>query len=284
MGWHGISGAVISGWLVLEIRPLPDVRLNCDNHVKLTDAEANLVFSIMRDLSGEFEHSEVRRRVGRKMLELLNADYFASYVWDDETRRFVSCVQINMTESNLRRYQTYYQFHDPITPTLQKRRRATLVSDVMRHDRLVRTEFFNDFLKQDGLCFGLNYFAFDRGHNIGDLRIWRGADREDFTPRDARIVDAVGPSLVNALIRARNMSARMASLRFSQIAQDLGLTVREAEVADLLVTGLDDKEICRKLGVSKPTLRSHISAVFRKSGLNRRTQMAEFLASKNHHL
>ena len=81
----------------------------------------------------------------------------------DETRRFVSCVQINMTESNLRRYEAYYQFHDPITPTLQKRRRATLVSEVMQHDRLVRTEFFNDFLKQDGLCFGLNYFAFDRG-------------------------------------------------------------------------------------------------------------------------
>ncbi len=238
----------------------------------------------MRDLSGEFEHSEVRRRVGRKLLELLNADYFASYVWDDEAQRFVSCVQINMTESNLNRYQSYYQFHDPITPTLQRRRRATLVSEVMRHDRLVRTEFFNDFLKQDGLCFGLNYFAFDRGDNIGDLRIWRGAGREDFTPRDARIVDAVGPSLVNALIRARNTSGQMASLRFSQIARDLGLTAREAEVADLVVTGLDDREICRKLGVSKPTLRSHISAVFRKFGLNRRSQMAEFLARKNHHL
>jgi len=252
--------------------------------VNLTDEEADLIFSIMQDLSGEFDHSEVRRRVGQRMLDLLKADYFASYVWDDDTQRFVSCVQINMTDDNLRRYESYFQFHDPITPTLQKRKTATPVSEVMRHDRLVKTEFFNDFLKQDGLCYGMNYFAYDRGDNIGDLRIWRGANREDFTSRDAQIVDAVGPSLVNALIRARSAVAQLPSLRFAQIADDLGFTVREAEVADLLVTGLTDDEICVKLGFSKPTLRSHIASIFRKSGLNRRTQLAQFLAEKNHHL
>ena len=251
--------------------------------MNLTDKEANLIFSIMRDLSGEFDQSEVRRRVGQKMLELLKADYFASYVWDDETQKFVSCVQINMTDDNLRTYESYFQFHDPITPTLQRRKKATPVSEVMRHDRLVKTEFFNDFLKQDGLCYGMNYFAFDRGDNIGDLRIWRGANREDFSPRDALIVDAIGPSLVNALIRARTKEQKMPSLRFAQIAGDLGFSVREAEVSDLLVTGLTDDEICIKLGFSKPTLRSHIASIFKKSGLNRRTQLAQFLAEKNHH-
>ncbi|MFT7593373.1 MAG: DNA-binding CsgD family transcriptional regulator [Paracoccaceae bacterium] len=252
--------------------------------VNLTDEESELIFSIMRDLSGEFDHSEVRQRVGQKLLELLQADHFASYVWDDAAQEFVSCVQINMTDDNLRRYESYFQFHDPITHTLQKRRKATPVSEVMRHDRLVRTEFFNDFLKQDGLCYGMNFFAYDRGDNIGDLRIWRGADREDFTPRDAQIVDAIGPSLVNALIRGRSISGRSPSLRFAQIAGDVGFTVREAEVADLLVTGLADDEICGKLGFSKPTLRTHIAAIFRKSGLNRRSQLAQFLAGKNHHL
>lgn len=249
----------------------------------LTDKEASIVFSIMRDLSGDFEHSEVRRRVGQKMLELLKADYFASYVWDDTTGEFVSCVQINMTAGNLHRYDTYFQFRDPITPTLQRRRKATLVSEVMRHDRLTKTEFFNDFLKRDGLCFGLNFFAYDRGDNIGDLRIWRAASREDFTHRDTRIVDAVGPSFVNALIRARNVPTKIPPLRFTRIAGDLGFTAREAEVADLLVIGLNDREICGKLGISKPTLRSHIAAIFRKSGLSRRTQLARFLTEKNHH-
>ena len=208
-----------------------------EKFVNLTDQEANLVFSIMRDLSGDFDHTEVRQRVGKTLLELLNADYFASYVWDEEQKKFVSCVQLNMNRENLKVYEDYYQFHDPITPTLQRRKRATPVSEVMSHDKLVRTEFFNDFLKKDGLCFGLNYFAYDRGANIGDVRIWRGSQKEDFTDRDAKIVDAIGPSFVNALIRAQNVDELAPTLRFSQIKDDFQFTSRQAEIADLLVLG-----------------------------------------------
>ena len=252
--------------------------------MNLTERETSLIFSIMQDLSGDFADTEVRRRVGKTLLDLLQADFFASYVWDETAEQFVSCVQINMSDDNLKKYDSYFQFHDPITPTLQRRRKATPVSQIMRPDRLARTEFFNDFLKHDGLCYGINYFAYDRGDNIGDLRIWRGQGREDFTPRDARIVDAIGPSFVNALIRARHLDDRRPTLRFRQIRDAIGFTLREAEVADLLVTGLSDDEVCAKLGVSKPTLRSHVTAIFRKSGLNRRSQLAQFLAGKNHHL
>jgi DNA-binding CsgD family transcriptional regulator len=252
--------------------------------MNLTDREATIVFSIMNDLSGEFEYSEVRQRVGKALLTLLDAEYFASFVWDEASNRFVSCVQINMTDENLSRYETYYQFRDPITSVLQRRKTATPVSAIMRHDRLVRTEFFNDFLKQDGLCYGLNFFAYDRGDNIGDLRIWRGANREDFTPRDAQIVNAIGPSLVNALIRARGLTSAPSGRRFSQIRDRFGFTIREAQVADLLVVGLSDQEVCDKIAISKPTLRTHISSIFAKSGLNRRSQLATLLGEKIHHL
>ncbi len=222
--------------------------------------------------------------MGRKPLDRLKADYLASYVWDDAGGQFVSCVQIDMTDDNLRRYERYFQFHDPITPTLQKRRKATLFSRVMRHERLVRIEFRNDFLKQDGLCYGMNFFAYERGENIGDLRIWRSASREDFTRREARIVDTIGRRLVNAMIRARGRTGRAPAFRFAQTADSFGFTAREAEVADQIAMGLADGEICARLGFSKPTLRSHIAAIFRKSGLNRRAQLAPFLAEKNHHL
>lgn len=251
--------------------------------MNLSEHETKLVFSIMRDLSGDFDHVEVRQRVGTRLLELLRADYFASYVWDEESSKFVSGVQLNMSLGNLERYENYFQFHDPITPTLQRRRKATPVSEIMRHDKLVRTEFFNDFLKRDGLCYGLNYFAYDRGSNIGDVRIWRDEKGEDFSERDAFIVDAVGPSFVNALIRAQKVDGASRALRFCEIKESLSFTTREAEIADMLVIGLADDEVCEKLVISKPTLRTHISAIFRKSGLNRRTQLAQYLNDKNHH-
>ena len=243
----------------------------------LSERESKLIFSMMQDLSGDFDHSEVRQRVGQSLLELLDADYFASYVWDEDTNTFANGVQINMSDDTLALYDEYYQFRDPITPTLQRRRKATAVSDVMRHDRLVKTEFYNDFLKRDGLCYGINYYAYDRGSNIGDVRIWRGDRKEDFSERDAQIVDAIGPSFVNALIRAKKFDARAPALRFSAIGGHVQLTARECEIADLLVVGASDDEICAKLMISKSTLRTHITAIFRKTGLSRRTQLAQFL-------
>jgi DNA-binding CsgD family transcriptional regulator len=246
--------------------------------MNLTHRESNLVFGIMRELSGEFSHEEVRKRVGRWLLELLDADYFASYVWDEGQERFIAGVDINMTPDNLTRYEAYYQFHDPITRTLQRRRNATPVSAIMAHDRLRRTEFFNDFLYRDGLYFGMNYFAWDRGENIGDLRIWRAQGKEDFSQRDAMLVDAIGPSLVNALVRANRLAGGAGAVRFAQRADTWGLTQREAEVADMLVTGLSDDDICTSLTISKPTLRTHVGSVFRKTGAQRRSQLAHILS------
>ena len=249
--------------------------------MQLTQSEANLIFLIMRDLSGDFDHFEVRQRVGESLLELLNADYFASYVWNESENRFACGVNINMSTDNLARYEAHFQFHDPITPTLQRRRKATPVSQVMRHDRLVKTEFFNDFLKKDGLCYGINYFAWDRGTNIGDIRVWRASRKEDFTQRDAIIVDKIGPSFVNALVRARKYDTQRPALRFSQIGDKIHLTMREIEIADLIVFGASDEGICARLLISKPTLRSHITSIFKKTGLNRRTQFARFLVENS---
>ena len=243
----------------------------------LKDRESNLIFSIMKDLSGDFDHFEVRQRVGQSLLELLNADHFASYVWDDSANRFESGIQINMTDANIARYDAYYQFKDPITPKLQRRKKATPVSDIMSHDRLIKTEFYNDFLKQDGLCYGMNFFAYDRSSNIGDMRVWRADNKEDFSKRDAEIVDAIGPSFVNALIRARQPNNESPVLRFAVIGEKFHLTPRESEIADLLAIGSSDDEVCSKLLISKPTLRSHITAIFKKTGLCRRTQLAQFL-------
>lgn len=129
----------------------------------LTSHETDLVFSIMQDLSGGFSHADLRRRVCGELLDLLKADYFVSYEWNEQHQRFENCVHINMTDDNLAQYEDYFRFCDPIIDALQRRKRATPVSAIMRHEKLARTEFFNDFLMRDGLCYGMNYYAYDRG-------------------------------------------------------------------------------------------------------------------------
>jgi DNA-binding NarL/FixJ family response regulator len=50
------------------------------------------------------------------------------------------------------------------------------------------------------------------------------------------------------------------------------LSPRQSEILSLIAEGLSDKEIARKLGVSYPTVRTHIDRMFRDHGLHNRTK------------
>jgi DNA-binding NarL/FixJ family response regulator len=66
--------------------------------------------------------------------------------------------------------------------------------------------------------------------------------------------------------------------RVQQPAQDL--SPRESEVLALVATGLPNKQIARRLGISERTVKAHLTAVFQQLGVTDRTQAA--LWAKEH--
>jgi NarL family two-component system response regulator LiaR len=54
--------------------------------------------------------------------------------------------------------------------------------------------------------------------------------------------------------------------------EDLRLTARESDVAALLVQGLSNQEIADALCVSEHTVKSHLKAIFQKTGVSSRLQ------------
>lgn len=251
--------------------------------MNLTVKQTDVVFRIMRELSGTQDSTRLRRRVGSLLLDLLDARYFASYVWDADTGQFSDRVSLNMSDENLSSYEGYFQYRDPITPVLQRRRKATCVSEILPRRRFVRTEFFNDFLSRDGLHFGMNYYAYAAGRNIGDLRIWRGSDQEDFSRRDLAILDAIGPAFTNAMQSALMREGQddpainlMAAL--DRAATQASLTEREKEVCAAILAGHSDKQIAENCGISFTTVRTHIKHVYEKFGLSGRSQLIKRIA------
>ena len=93
--------------------------------------EVKLLFRIFEKFSRSQDRDTLRNEISEDLLRLLKADFLASFIWNQDQKVFEHVVALNMTPANLARYDRYYQFHDPITPSLQKRRRATLVCEVM---------------------------------------------------------------------------------------------------------------------------------------------------------
>lgn len=71
------------------------------------------------------------------------------------------------------------------------------------------------------------------------------------------------------------MNSKMISRNTDQVLID-SLTKREREVLELVATGLFNKEIASKLGISDRTVKNHIFSIFHKIKVADRTQAAVF--------
>ena len=239
----------------------------------LTGAEQRALRSVFVLLADDHDETEVRECVGRSLLDLLHADQFASFVWNAHAGCFDRRVALNMDPGNLDRYGEWHQHHDPITFLLQRRRRATCVTEVMPQRELMRTAFFNDFLSHDGLHWGINLHAFDSGDRaLGDLRIWRRRGRGNFGDHEKALLDLIEPAFIGALQRAR-CTAPSAASHCAQ-APWKNLSLREQEVAGAVCQGLTDKEIARLMAVGVPTVRTYLRRIFDKLGIERRSALA----------
>jgi DNA-binding CsgD family transcriptional regulator len=247
----------------------------------LTSSETKSLLAVLQALNGD-EELEVRRAgAGRRLLDLLQADYFASYHWSEEHRRFENRVSVNMSDANLHRYEEYFQFRDPITRPMQRMRRAVSVNQIMDHRDFLRTEFYNDFLAQDGLYYGVNLHVFDGDSPVADWRIWRSHGRENFGQRSLEILNLLAPHLRNATRIARLLDERRGTTRDFTVAAvraGTGLSEREAQIAYHAALGKADREIAAVLFVSVATVRTHLRHIYRKLGVSNRSSFCRRLS------
>lgn len=235
---------------------------------------------VMELLATPMPSLQLRRSIAAPLLGLLEADFYASYVWDQDSQRFELGVVHNVKPVHGQRYEQCFQFDDPLTPRLLARRIPTRTTDVLSQRDLQDSAFFNDFLQPDGLYWGVNAYAHDGARHLGDLRIWRGRSRRNFDDDDLAILRLIYPALIKALSRGDGHSygmeagANSRDLLKSRLVQFATLSQREAEVAALACEGMADKDIARALGIAFTTVRTHLTAVFRKLDCDGRNQLA----------
>lgn len=226
----------------------------------ITSSELTLFGEIVARLERFDQESELRELVFPDVVKLMRADFAASYVWNTRAGRFDCGVIHNMDPENISRYEQWYQFRDPHTFQLRAKRRATLIEEVTPYDELQKTEFYNDFLKRDGLHHGINLFLFDGERDLGDFRLWRAKSSPDFNEREVALLDTLAPFLRRAFLRATS--------------QYNDLTFREKQVCALVAKGCRDRDIGDVLGISFATVRTHINKAMEKRGCANRAELA----------
>ncbi len=99
------------------------------------------------------------------------------------------------------------------------------------------------------------------------------------TVRGAEITDVVkAVAAGRTLLDDRTVTRR----RAGQEDPTENLTPSELRVLDLIGEGLSNREIAERLGVAEKTVKNHITSLLAKMGLQRRTQVAAWVASRKH--
>jgi DNA-binding CsgD family transcriptional regulator len=218
---------------------------------------------------------DLRTAVGGSLLDLLDADFYASYVWNPQKRVFELGVALNMDNASIQNYESYFQHRHIEGKSRWLRRGVNPVSAFISHRDLMRTEIYNDFLRPSGHYYGINLFAFDGRDSIGDIRIWRRNGRSDFDRDEVNLLGLIEPGFTQALKRVAHFSGSM-----QPAVALMKLSPRETAVAELAAKGLADKEIARRLNVTFATVRTHLDNAFAKLGVRNRTQLAALLFAK----
>jgi DNA-binding CsgD family transcriptional regulator len=233
----------------------------------MTSEEVSLLTGIVARLCRPEPEEDFREEVFPSILKLLRADFLASFRWNRDAQRFDDPFIINQDQANVERYLSWFQFHDPVSRKLQALWRPAFVEEVISRKQLCQSEFFNDFLMQDGLDHGINLFPQGTERTPADLRIWRRASSPDFGPREIDMLFVLSPYLEQA---ERALGPNPMSL----------LTRREREVADLVARGCSDKDISRVLNLAFGTVRSHLQNCFEKLHCANRAELAAFMARR----
>ena len=245
----------------------------------LSTSQTRALSKVMRLLAEAQDADSLRAELSLPMLDLLSADTYVSFTWNEGERKFERPKSLNHSLDNLRAWEEHYRHIDPLTVPMMERRHPTVATQILCQSDLVRTEFFNDFLAKDRMHWGVNVYVYSEGVCTGDMRIWRQRKRGNFGACELEALGLVEPAFAAAMARL-TMSQQPAPPAAAQepvgelLRRRTSLSAREAQVASLVLSGCSDKQIAKEINVGFPTVRFHLSNAFKKLHVENRTQLA----------
>ncbi len=209
--------------------------------------------------------------LGEEILSLLNRviPVTGSCFYEVDSNMVATHQQMrNLDESWLGAYRECFFEYDPLHPSRFAERHtavATLHTNLEGCDRKTR-EYLIKFLFPQNTPYQLEIYFRHAGRIIAGASLVRGSEMGIFSNDEITLLKAIVPFLEFALgsNRERSPEKRLAGF---------GLSPREREIVELVTQGLSNKEICRRLDLELPTVKTYLSRIFAKTGARTRTAL-----------
>lgn len=160
---------------------------------------------------------------------------------------------------------------------LSQKKHAVVVaaSSLMAEQERMKTDLYRKCYEPNQLHYSLYMTIASHSEYLGILVLYKKRGDGDFTPEDKFILEILSEHLNSRFYHQRYGDCPIAvkERRRRQYAFFYGLTEREVDIAELIYKGKNNVEICEELVISHNTLKKHLQHIYRKVGVNSRSQL-----------
>lgn len=182
-------------------------------------------------------------------------------------------------------YGTRYSALDPLKKLCLPGfvNKALKNTDVAPINKLTDGEFYCDFLKPIGITYVCGVALSFNGRPVGGIGLHRPPGSSDFSDTEKAVLTLLAPHMAYVI---NNHEARKGKLGFaarfgeSSAMKVFDFSRREAEVAALAARGLKNSEIADMLFITEYTVKDHLRAIYKKTGVKSRSGLVVKLFSR----
>lgn len=222
--------------------------------------------------AGEQLLSRFAQTFGNSAATLLSGSGWVTYVVGPELRikHFLARATDSTEQDD---YENHYAALDPLAPMhcLAQGRWVASLRQMLSRRSADHAAYASGFLRRHGIVDALEIFLKSDADLIVGCSLLRHGEAPRFSRRDlakAEALKALGDFALSRTFPRRQASVRIIAERFPS------LTAREATLVQLVAAGLSNKQLCRELDISLPTVKTHLLSVFRKMAVGNRTELA----------
>lgn len=191
---------------------------------------------------------------------LVQTDSLAFFLVNPQNNYFLSTHQLNLPDRMFEDYKNYYEKFDIYKQKVFSLSPVPIVdrcSDYFNFNEWARNEHRCDFLMRNGCHYIACIQIFNGSSIVGELSMHRSRNHTDFSDKDMFFLKCLQPHLSHAFSNANHKSSgeKLKSM----------LTVREYQVVQLMVRGLNRKEIAEELVISVDTVKTHMKNIYSKT-------------------
>ncbi|MHB0774916.1 helix-turn-helix transcriptional regulator [Halomonas sp. WWR20] len=171
-------------------------------------------------------------------------------------------------------YLRHYRYMDPLQPRtcLLTGHEVVPLHEGFAHQAESNNQRYRAFLHRHGVVDVAEVFVHIDGHPVAGVSLLRRDECGRFAPRELATLHSLQEMLQLAVhVLPRQSGAPLADgLPASETPP---LTRRERQLAELVRTGLSNKQLARELDIGLPTVKTHLINLYRKLGVRNRTEL-----------